>query len=252
MIAGLTPAGRGRGVHRRRRSHDRRHHLDTHTWSSASTPRPNTGDPEQPDHGGRGVGQADGRRARGRQHHRHGAWYANAPGGGDGLVPGHGRAAPRSAGCCSATSNFSGKLPDHLGRAPRALADVRQTPAARTTMDYCLGYRYFDQNGTTLTPAQGIVPVRVRPVVHDVQLQQPAGAVLDGRRRTAIVNVTVDVNNTERGRRRRRRSSCSCRIPAPRSRTAPASYKELKGFYRVSLAGKAEHGRAKRSRSRCA
>ena len=42
-------------------------------------------------------------RARGRRHHRH-ALVLERPGGGDGLVPGHGRAARRSAGCCSATS----------------------------------------------------------------------------------------------------------------------------------------------------
>ena len=43
VIAGLTPAGRGRGVHRRRRPHHRRHHARRHSVVLSLDPKSNAG-----------------------------------------------------------------------------------------------------------------------------------------------------------------------------------------------------------------
>ena len=112
-------------------------------------------------------------------------------------------------------------------------------------MEYWVGYQYFDHNGTTLTPSQGSFPFGygLSYTTFSYQnLQVPCSTVKpDGE-----VDVTVDVYNqsavagTE---------TVFLFVQYPGSAVtnrAGASYKELKGFYRVSLAGKGTTGEAKR------
>ena len=113
-------------------------------------------------------------------------------------------------------------------------------------MGYYLGYQYFDTNGTTLTPSTGSFPFGYGLSYTTFSYQNLNGAVLDGASPTAQVDVQVDVHNqspvagTET-------VFLFVQFPGlvgqqPRG----ASYKELKGFYRVSLAAKGTSGSAKR------
>jgi beta-glucosidase len=141
-------------------------------------------------------------------------------------------------------ANFSGKLPVTWD------TNVSHWPTfansnGSTTMEYWVGYQYFDHNGTALTPAQGSFPFGygLSYTTFSYQnLQVPCTTV----KQDGEVDVTVDVFNqspvagTE---------TVFLFVQYPGSTVtnrAGSSYKELKGFYRVSLAGKGSTGEAKR------
>jgi beta-glucosidase len=141
-------------------------------------------------------------------------------------------------------ANFSGKLPvtwdTNIGHWPTFASST-----GNTTMEYWVGYQYFDHNGTTLTPLQGSFPFGygLSYTTFGYQnLQVPCSTV----KQDGEVDVTVDVFNqsavagTE---------TVFLFVQYPGSKVtnrAGSSYKELKGFYRVSLAGKGTVGEAKR------
>jgi beta-glucosidase len=143
--------------------------------------------------------------------------------------------------------NFTGKLPvtwdTTVSHWPTFAGDSNSS--AETMMQYWVGYQYFDHNGTTLTPSQGSFPFGygLSYTTFSYQnLQVPCSTV----KQDGEVDVTVDVYNqsavagTE---------TVFLFVQFPGSAVtnrAGASYKELKGFYRVSLAGMGTTGSAKR------
>jgi beta-glucosidase len=139
--------------------------------------------------------------------------------------------------------NFSGKLPLTWS------SNAAQWPpfansSGTTQMDYYLGYRYFDKQGTTLSPASGGFPfgygLSYTTFTYG-NLQVPCSTVA----KDGVVNLTVDVTNN---------SAVAgdetvfvfVSYPGSAVTTRAGSYKELKGFRRVSLAAKGITGDAKR------
>jgi beta-glucosidase len=102
-----------------------------------------------------------------------------------------------------------------------------------TNMDYFLGYRYFDKNGTALTPASGSFPFGYGLSYSTFSygnLQVPCSTVpKDG-----VVAVTVDVTNTGT-------VAASETVllfvswPGSAVATRAGSYKELKGYKRTGV-----------------
>jgi beta-glucosidase len=122
-------------------------------------------------------------------------------------------------------ANFGGRMPVAWPK-ESDLPPFKDT-ATTTKMDYYLGYRYFDKNN--ITP--------IFPFGHGLSyttftyanLQVPCTDVTKG----GVVNVTVDVtNNTAVAGD----TTAFLFVSYPKT-TARRSLKELKGFYRVSLAG---------------
>lgn len=143
--------------------------------------------------------------------------------------------------------NFTGKLPvtwdTTVSHWPTFAGD--SSSSSETQMGYYVGYQYFDTNGTALTPSQGSFPFGygLSYTTFSYQnLQVPCSTVKsDGE-----VDVTVDVYNqsavagTE---------TVFLFVQYPGlavTNRATSGYKELKGFYRVSLAAKGTTGDAKR------
>ncbi|HXJ22780.1 MAG TPA: glycoside hydrolase family 3 C-terminal domain-containing protein, partial [Polyangia bacterium] len=140
-------------------------------------------------------------------------------------------------------ANFSGKLPvtwdTTLSHWPE-FAD----PSGSTAMGYWVGYQYFDHNGTTLSPKDGSFPFGYGlsyTTFSYENLEVPCSTVpSDG-----VVPVKVEVHNqsavagTE---------TVFVFVQYPSSSVtnrAGTNYKELKAFYRVSLAAKGTTGDAK-------
>jgi beta-glucosidase len=134
--------------------------------------------------------------------------------------------------------NFSGKLPLTWSSV------VSQWPtfanmSGTTVMDYYLGYRYFDKQGTTPQFSFGY-GLSYTTFTYS-NLQVPCSTVA----KDGVVNVTVDVSNN---------SAVAgddtvflfVSYPGSAVTTRAGSYKELKGFHRVSLAAKGTTGDAKR------
>jgi beta-glucosidase len=139
--------------------------------------------------------------------------------------------------------NFSGKLPvtwdTNVSHWPTFAASN-----GNTTMDYWVGYQWFDHNATTLTPAQGSFPFGygLSYTTFSYQnLQVPCTTVKpDG-----TVNLTVDVFN-QSAVAGTETVFVFVQFPqSPVANRSAASYKELKAFYRVSLAAKGTTGDAK-------
>ncbi len=140
--------------------------------------------------------------------------------------------------------NFSGKLPVTWD------TNVAHWPTfsnadGSATMDYWVGYQHFDHQGIALDPSQGSFPFGygLSYTTFSYQnLQVPCSTV----KPNGEVDVAVDVYNqsavpgTE---------TVFLFVQYPGSTVANragTTYKELKGFYRVSLAGKGTTGDAKR------
>ena len=230
-------AGRRRGVHRRRRSHHRRDQRQSHTVEPRARPQGQQRRAEQPHHaaspalgkptvvvvleGGSIIDMP---------------WFVERPGGGDGLVPGHGRAARRSGRLLFGDVNFSGKLPvtwdTIVSHWPTFAADDQRV---QTQMDYCLGYRYFDHQGRRRRrSSRSATACRTRRS----STRQPA---VSRARRCAGRHGPRHRRRLQQQRGRRDRDGLPVR-PVSRARRsanrAGASYKELKGFNRVSLAAR--------------
>jgi len=120
-------------------------------------------------------------------------------------------------------ANFSGKLPITW---PSSLNDLPTfNGGATTTMDYYLGYRYFDNKGITPLYAFGYGLSYTKFAYSNLVV--PCGTATKG----SVVNVSVDVTNSG--------SVAGDEIvmlfvsyPSTKARR---SAKELKGFARVSL-----------------
>jgi beta-glucosidase len=144
--------------------------------------------------------------------------------------------------------NFTGKLPVTWDTTVSHWPVFAGTPGGAstdTTMGYYVGYQYFDTNGTALTPSQGSFPFGYGlsyTTFRYENLQVPCTTVPpDG-----IVPVTVDVFNQSPVAGS---ETVFLFVQYPRSSVsnrAGASYKELKGFYRVSLAAMGTSGDGKR------
>jgi beta-glucosidase len=143
--------------------------------------------------------------------------------------------------------NFTGKLPvtwdTTVSHWPTFAGD--STSSSETQMGYYVGYQYFDTNATPLTPSGGSFPFGYGLSYTTFSYQNlnvPCSTVKpDG-----VVPLTVDVFNqsavagTE---------TVFLFVQFPGSSVpnrGGASYKELKGFYRVSLAAMGTNGDAKR------
>jgi beta-glucosidase len=123
--------------------------------------------------------------------------------------------------------NFSGKLPISW---PKSLADepVFSDPSGVTSMDYYLGYRWFDRPGSTATPQFAFGYGMSYTTFSYSNIQVPCSTVA----KDGVVNVTVDVANTG--------SAAGDEVafafvsfPSTTLRRGP---KELKGFKRFTLA----------------
>ena len=113
-------------------------------------------------------------------------------------------------------ANFSGKLPVTWDTKASDWPTFSNSDGS-AAMDYWVGYQHFDHAGNQSQPGAGVVPVRVRSVVHDLQLRELAGAVHDGeagRRRER------PGRRPQPGRRRRDRDACSCSC-STRTRRSP-------------------------------
>jgi beta-glucosidase len=122
-------------------------------------------------------------------------------------------------------ANFSGKLPFSW---PKQLSDLPAFgPASGTTMDYYLGYRYYDKNAATRQPLFPYGYGLSYTKFDYANLVVPCGTV----NKDGMVNVTVEVTNsgTVAG------DEVAFLFVSFPSTTARRSLKELKGFYRVSL-----------------
>jgi beta-glucosidase len=120
--------------------------------------------------------------------------------------------------------NFSGKLPISW---PKALTDLSAFDGgATTTMDYYLGYRYFDQPGKT--PPLFPFGYGMSYTKFDYSnLVVPCGTAT----KNSVVNVTVDVTNSGSVAG----DEVVLLFVSYPSTTKRRSVKELKGFARVSL-----------------
>jgi beta-glucosidase len=132
-------------------------------------------------------------------------------------------------------ANFSGKLPITW---PKSLADepTFADPSGRTTMDYYLGYRWFDNKGT-----QPLYPfgygMSYTTFTYS-NLQVPCSTV----NQDGLVNVQVDVTNTGTAKGD---EVVFLFVSYPNTK-ARRPAKELKGFYRVSLEAMGTAGNSKR------
>lgn len=119
--------------------------------------------------------------------------------------------------------NFSGKLPITW---PVKWADEPTfNSGASTTMDYFLGYRYFDKNAISPLFPFGF-GLSYTTFAYS-NLQVPCSDVTKG----GVVNVKVDVTNTGAVKG----DEIAMLFASFPGSTARRSVKELKGFYRVSL-----------------
>jgi beta-glucosidase len=131
-------------------------------------------------------------------------------------------------------ANFSGKLPVTWS------SNVSDWPTfasgnGTTTMDYYLGYRYFDNKGTK--PQFSFGYGMSYTTFNYANLNVPCSTV----DKNGVVNVTVDVSNN---------SPVAgdetvflfVSYPGSAVPTRAGNYKELKGFHRVSLAAKGTTG----------
>jgi beta-glucosidase len=141
-------------------------------------------------------------------------------------------------------ANFSGKLPltwDSNAADWPAFASSSGT----TQMDYYSGYRYFDFHNKQLQPAMGSYSFGYGLSYSTFQytnLQVPCSSVAS----TGVVNVTVDVYNTSAVAGS---ETVFLFVQYPSSKDTKRSattYKELKGFHRVTLTGVGTAGAAKR------
>src|SRR4051812_11774255 len=127
---------------------------------------------------------------------------------------------------------FSGKLPitwdANLSHWPTFAEN-----SGTTTMDYYLGYRYFDKMGTALTPASGSFPfgygLSYTTFTYS-NISVPCSTVA----KDGVVNVTVDVTNTGTV------AGAETVLvfvswPGSAVTTRAGSYKELKGYRRTPV-----------------
>jgi beta-glucosidase len=126
----------------------------------------------------------------------------------------------------------SGKLPitwdATLAHWPTFASD-----SGTTTMDYFLGYRYFEKNGTALTPSSGSFPFGYGLSYTSFSygnLQVPCSTVA----KDGVVNLSVDVTNTGTVA-----GSETVLVfvsyPGSAVGTRAGSYKELKAYRRTGL-----------------
>ncbi len=91
--------------------------------------------------------------------------------------------------------NPSGKLPTTLGARREDYPDFGHFPGIKGQVDYAegiyVGYRHFDKE--EIAPA---VPLRLRPVLHDLPLRPSASLPADARRRTARSRRLSMITNT--------------------------------------------------------
>ena len=141
--------------------------------------------------------------------------------------------------------NFSGKLPvtwdTNVSHWPQFGPDA----SGKTQMGYWVGYRYFDHQGTTLDPSMGSFPfgygLSYTKFSYE-NLQVPCTTVPPN----GEVDISVDVYN-EGSVAGSETVFVFVQYPGTSvSNRAGATYKELKGFYRVSLAPMGMTGAAKR------
>jgi beta-glucosidase len=143
--------------------------------------------------------------------------------------------------------NFTGKLPvtwdTTVSHWPTFAGS--SSSSTDTQMGYYVGYQYFDSNGTTLTPSSGSFPFGYGLSYSTFSYQNlnvPCSTVSPN----GEVDVTVDVYN-QSPVAGAETVFLFVQFPGSSvSKRAGASYKELKGFYRVSLAGMGTSGSAKR------
>ncbi len=143
--------------------------------------------------------------------------------------------------------NFSGKLPVTWDTNVADWGTFSNSDGS-ATMDYWVGYQHFDHAGITLNPNDATSPSF--PFGYGLSystfayqnLQVPCSTV----KSDGVVNVQVDVYNqsTVPGT-----ETVFLFVQYPNTKVtnrSAATYKELKGFYRVSLEGKGMSGDAKR------
>ncbi len=139
-------------------------------------------------------------------------------------------------------ANFSGKLPVTWDTTVSHWPEFAD-PSGSTTMSYWVGYQYFDHNNTALTPAQGSFPFGygLSYTTFSYQnLQVPCSTVpSDG-----VVPIKVDVYN-QSAVAGTETVFVFVQYPNTSVTNRAGNYKELKGFYRVSLAAKGTTGDAK-------
>jgi len=139
-------------------------------------------------------------------------------------------------------ANFSGKLPITWDSNPADWPTFASS-SGTTAMDYLSGYRYFDNKGTSLNPAAGSFPFGygLSYTTFTYQnLQVPCSTVPS----TGVVNVTVDVYNNSAVAGTETVFLFVQYPSSPDAKRKAATYKELKGFHRVSLAAKGTTGDA--------
>ncbi len=144
-------------------------------------------------------------------------------------------------------ANFSGKLPVTWDTNVPDWGTFANSDGS-ATMDYWVGYQRFDHAGTVLNPADASNPkfpfgYGLSYTTFSYQnLQVPCSTVKpDG-----VVNVQVEVHN-ESAVAGTETVFLFVQFPGTAvANRAGASYKELKGFYRVSLEAKGTSGDAKR------
>jgi beta-glucosidase len=132
-------------------------------------------------------------------------------------------------------ASFSGKLPHTW---PVSFSDEPQfaDPSGKTTMDYYLGYRWFDNKGTKPLYPFGY-GLSYTSFTYG-NLQVPCSTV----NQDGLVNVQVDVTNTGT---MKGDEVVFLFVSYPNTK-ARRPAKELKGFYRVSLEAMGTAGNAKR------
>jgi beta-glucosidase len=126
----------------------------------------------------------------------------------------------------------SGKLPitwdANLAHWPTFASD-----SGTTTMDYYLGYRYFEKNGTALSPSSGSFPFGYGlsyTTFSYSNLQVPCATVA----KDGVVNLTVDVTNTGTVAGSET-ILVFASYPGSAVGTRAGSYKELKAYRRTGL-----------------
>jgi beta-glucosidase len=142
-------------------------------------------------------------------------------------------------------ANFSGKLPVTWDTNLAHWPEFASSSGPNTTMDYWVGYQHFDHDGTTLSPKDGSFPFGYGlsyTTFSYENLQVPCTTVPAN----GVVPVQVEVHNQSAVAGA---ETVFVFVQFPSSSVpnrSAASYKELKGFYRVSLAAKGSYGDAKR------
>ncbi|HLK92543.1 MAG TPA: glycoside hydrolase family 3 C-terminal domain-containing protein, partial [Polyangia bacterium] len=139
-------------------------------------------------------------------------------------------------------ANFSGKLPVTWDTTVSHWPTFANSSGS-TTMEYWVGYQYFDHNNTALTPASGSFPFGygLSYTTFSYQnLQVPCSTVpTDG-----VVPIKVDVYN-QSAVAGTETVFVFVQYPNTSVTNRQGNYKELKAFYRVSLAAKGTSGDAK-------